>query len=129
MLPHLHRVFTSSAPLKLEQCDRSDFKLYHTVPLLSNGWGLVGEASKWIPVSTARVRSVMTSSEASAPVSLGLTGVPGETIRFGFVHAESSRQQAIRQTGAGAGAVPVHYVTCLFGESGALTMTPFGCID
>jgi hypothetical protein len=25
--------------LEIPQCDRSDFKLYHTVPLLPNGWG------------------------------------------------------------------------------------------
>ena len=30
---------TSASGLEIPRCDRSDFKLYHVVPLLPNGWG------------------------------------------------------------------------------------------
>ena len=77
-------------PLALPTCDRTDFKLFHTVPMLPNGWGLVGETAKWIPISTARIRSVSYSTasdsedSAAAPVTVQLSGVVNETIAFGY---------------------------------------------
>jgi len=107
--------FSDDEPLKMVACDRTDFKLYHTVPLLGNGWGLVGETSKWVPVSPVRVRSVATSS-SGAPVTLQLAGVAGESITFRFVST-------------GAGEPVVHAVNCVFGATATLTMTPGGCTD
>ena len=103
--------FGEDAPLTIAECDRTDFKLYHTVPLLGNGWGLVGETSKWIPVSPVRVRSVATSGGGpGAPVTLQLAGAAGESITFRFAFKGQ-----------------VHAVECVFGATGTLTMTPSGC--
>lgn len=56
------------------------------------GWGLVGEAAKWVPASDVRIRGVTSSSPGSAakkaeqpPVVVRLAGAVGEHVTFGFV--------------------------------------------
>ena len=93
--PPTHARLVGKLGITVPPCDRADFKLFHTVPLLANGWGLVGEASKWVPVSAVRIRSVTAarshsgygslSSAAAPPVSLQLSGPSGERVSFGFV--------------------------------------------
>lgn len=107
--------------ITLETCDRTDFRLLHMSPVLQNGWILVGETAKWVPVSAARVRSVSISDDAGTPVSVTLSGVHGERISFGFA--------SIDITDSASQSVPVHYVDCVFGPQGKLLMTPKGCMD
>jgi hypothetical protein len=117
--------------LALTACDRTDFKLYHVVPLLPNGWGLVGETAKWIPMSVARVRSVEWSQKSDeraseqAAVTVQLSGVENETISFGFVQKSQHQQQQQHQQQE----LQIKYVSCVFGPEGTLTMTPTGCVD
>ena len=132
-------------PLALPTCDRTDFKLFHTVPLLPNGWALIGETAKWIPISTARIRSVSytiasdSEDSAAAPVTVQLSGVVNETIAFGCDrHAatcpllaaddHAAVHRFVKPT-AGAATAPIQYVSCTFGATGTLTMTPAGCVD
>jgi hypothetical protein len=122
---------TSGSGLEIPRCDRSDFKLYHVVPLLPNGWAVVGETAKWVPVSAARVRNVAYShaatdgadysqtSSSSAPVTVQISGVAGENISFGFVDASS----------ASASDLEIQYAHCQFGRTGTLTVAPSGCVD
>eukprot|EP01043_Picozoa_sp_COSAG02_P020852 COSAG02_NODE_1040_length_15035_cov_198.613819_2_plen_825_part_00 len=108
-------------------CDRTDFKLYHTVPLLPNGWGLVGEMAKWVPITSTRIRSVTFSSGGGdPPVTLQLKGVAGEAISFGFIEEKSARGPG--DATVSMQALPIHYVSCRFGPTGTLTMTPNGCV-
>ena len=128
--PATAQPFTNDVGLQLDSCDRSDFKLLHTVPLLENGWGLVGEGSKWIPVSAARVRSVTTSSARTGPpVTIQLSGAPGETISFGFVAPSKFAAHATTANSHAIASMKINYVSCLFSATGALTMTPTGCTD
>ena len=102
------------------------FVLYvHWVACCREG-RVVGETAKWVPVSAARVRNVAYSHTATdiadhkqtsispAPVTVQLSGVAGENISFGFVHASD---------------LEIKYVQCQFGRTGTLTMTPSGCVD
>ena len=145
---HATLLADAGAALELPVCDRVDFKLYHLSPVLRNGWALVGELAKWVPISAPRIRSIAvidtpaaTGSSAGAtappPIVLQLSGVRGEEISFGFVDTGTSTRTAAAATAAsgvavqGAGGEPlaIQYVTCVFGAEGTLTMTPTGCVD
>ena len=145
----------AAAPLPLVECDRSDFQLYHFSPVLRNGWAVIGETSKWVPISTPRIRSVTLADDAPLPppihaaqaapataaaaaslppVSLQLSGAHGEEISFGFVdtHAPPTDSQDSTKGGDDNGSgmtLPIQYVKCTFGPEGTLTMTPSGCVD
>ena len=80
-------LFGDDTPLHIPACDQASFKLYHTVPMGPNGWGYAGELDKWVPVSTARVRSIATHKSITARLS----GTPGEPTTVTVVnnkHAE-----------------------------------------
>lgn len=108
--------FGPDAPIVLNPCSQSDFKMYHTTPLLGNGWGYVGELDKHVPVSNARVRTISTT-EASLKVLL--SGVPGEVVALTFVNGGSS--------GGSSGVLPLIVVNCTFGAAGIMRATPEGC--
>jgi hypothetical protein len=40
-----------SPTIALKACDKWDFQLHAVAPTLENGWTLLGEPSKWVPVS------------------------------------------------------------------------------
>jgi hypothetical protein len=150
-----HLANSSSPLLQIPTCDRADFKLYHLSPVLRNGWALVGETAKWIPISTARIRSISTATAAAAattdpsavtdsstaaaagaaagaaPVTVQLSGVDKEEITFGFVDTAGTAvtSSADAAGAAGASEVKISYVTCVFGAEGTLTMTPGGCVN
>ena len=140
--PALAHPFDTDDGYALAACDRTDFKLLHTVPILANGWGLVGEPSKWVPISPVRVRSVHVPVPVPVPnrssgstsaglqelaaggadtLTLELAGAPGEHINFGFVKPHMGQGPQRRQP------VPISYVSCTFGPSGRLLMQPTGC--
>jgi len=75
------RPFDAAHPLRVRPCGLGDFGLYHTAPVLPNGWALLGEASKWVPVSAARVLSY---GEVAGGVVARVVGVAGEVVEFGF---------------------------------------------
>lgn len=51
---------------------------YHVVaPVLSNGWAVLGETAKFVPMSEQRVRSVVVKERG---VVLHVVGMPGETV-------------------------------------------------
>ena len=51
------RIGTGSG-ITLRKCAKTDFLLLHTAPLLSNGWAVLGELDKWIPVAAARLARI-----------------------------------------------------------------------
>ena len=134
--PALAHPFDTADGVSIAPCDRADFKLLHTVPILENGWGLVGEPSKWVPISPVRVRSVHVRVPNRSSVgfehlaagnadtlALELAGAPGEDIKFGFVKPPMGQGPQRHQP------VPILYVSCTFGPSGSLLMHPTGCED
>ena len=101
--------------LHIPACDQVSFKLYHTVPMGENGWGYAGELDKWVPVSTARVRSIATHKSITARLS----GTPGESTTVTFVKNE--------QGGDSPATLTLHAVQCQFGQTGTAFATPEGC--
>jgi hypothetical protein len=115
-------LFSAAAPLQLQPCDQADFKLYHTVPVLSNGWGYVGELGKLVPVSAARVRSIEVVDDS---VHVRLSGVASEQIQVAFARAAASSGRAELAAAGGVKATMV-MVSCVFGQSGVVVATPDG---
>ena len=108
-------LFGDDTPLHIPVCDQASFKLYHTVPMGSNGWGYAGELHKWVPVNTARVRSIATHKSITARLS----GTPGESTTVTFVNN--------KQAGDSHATLTLHSVQCQFGRTGTAFATPEGC--
>ena len=97
---------------RLTPNDRVDFELLHASPVLSNGWSLLGETRKWVPVTSQRVAAV---SQVGSGLEVEVHGAVGEAVALSF--AFSSEVAAGRQLAAGA-RLPVTTVTCTLPESG-----------
>ena len=103
--------------IELAANDRADFELLHASPVLSNGWALVGETAKWVPVSANRVASVALAGSA---VEVELIGTAGEEIALSFTH--SADVAAGRAAPREAEELPIHTVSCIFPQSGRLSI-------
>ena len=101
-----------AAGVLLTANDRVDFELLHASPVLSNGWALLGEPSKWVPVTSQRVASV-------APVGAGLQvevrGVNGEAVSLSFAFSPGVASAGLLEAGT---RLPVRTMTCVVPESG-----------
>ena len=96
------RPFSASNPLLLkesnsEQCHTGQGQMdvtttcfhaqWHTIaPVFTNGWTLLGEVGKFIPISRQRIANVQVlSGEGQTSVEVALRGAPGEKVTFGAV--------------------------------------------
>ncbi|CAK0821955.1 unnamed protein product [Prorocentrum cordatum] len=72
-------IFNSSS-IALKACDKWDFQLFAVSPALpGNGWTLLGEPSKWVPVSAARFQNLQYSClDALLDCSASVTAVGSE---------------------------------------------------
>eukprot|EP00958_Prasinococcus_capsulatus_P015413 scaffold1637_cov410-Prasinococcus_capsulatus_cf.AAC.36 len=61
---------------------RTSMDIYHLAPRLPNGWTVLGEMGKWVPVSEQRMVSVTWTTES---VTVVLSGAPGERLQLSFV--------------------------------------------
>eukprot|EP00936_MAST-01D_sp_MAST-1D-sp1_P001500 g1500.t1 len=59
-------------------------QLHVIAPVLQNGWAVVGEAAKFLPISSQRLVDVDDSSATGIEVTV--VGSPGESVAFTFVH-------------------------------------------
>lgn len=75
------QLFSESSPIPLKSCGLVDFQLWHTAPIFQNGWSLLGELSKWVPVSEARFSDIGTD-EFGAHASV--RGQAGELISLSW---------------------------------------------
>ena len=71
--------FDSSHPIVLPACAEVDFVVWHTAPVFSNGWALLGELAKWVAISPQRVASIEASN---SELEVQLVGAPGEAVRL-----------------------------------------------
>jgi hypothetical protein len=112
-------LFTSSQPLSISSCagvgERSPYWLWTASPLLSNGWTLLGESSKWLAVSSQRFTSLMANPSPSYAISVVVHGTNGEVVFLRFVDASSS------STDLAGGAWHQYNVECVFRSSSDLT--------
>jgi hypothetical protein len=96
--------FTPDAPIVLKPCLYSDFAVWHMAPRLACGWALLGEMSKWVPISEKRVLAVTNSASG---LSVAVAGVPGEVAILTFLNWEKDNA--------------LHTVNCTFGGSNSET--------
>lgn len=69
--------FDADHPIVFNKCSKDDFQVWHTAPVLPNGWALLGELDKWVSVSAFRF-SQLAYSEAAA--SVRINGPQNETV-------------------------------------------------
>jgi len=101
-------VFSESKPITIPSCLYSDFQLWHTAPVLSNGISLLGEMSKWVPISQQRIYSINISPNS---VSVSIRGAAGEIVKLAFADA----------------AKKIGFVSCTLSSSGkAIVVFPDG---
>lgn len=94
--------FDDAHPIALAPCGLADFALVHTAPVFSNGFALLGELQKWVPVSEARFTDV---GADAAGAHASVRGAPGERVDVAWM--------------APGGAVVVS--ACALGDDGGAT--------
>jgi hypothetical protein len=103
--------WSAAAPLRLPAApDAHQWTLTHAAPVLPNGWALLGEAAKLVPVAAARVTSVG-EGPGGAGMAVGVAGEPGEALTLSFAAP------------AAGGGFQVVEAACTLGAAGAATVT------
>jgi len=74
--------FDASRPMQLPKCGKLDWQIWYTAPVFPNGWTLIGEVGKWVPVSSQRIESVQFTTDE---VAVALVGAAGETVTMTFL--------------------------------------------
>ena len=64
--------------LDIPECSVTDFQYWTLSPIMANGWALLGELNKVLPVSETRVVDIITSNGDIHVVYL--SGEPGEVV-------------------------------------------------
>ena len=101
--------FDRASPLPLNPNPLKDtFTVFYMAPVLANGLVMLGETSKWVPVSHGRV-PWMTVGEES--VVLGLIGGPMEQVTWSWAMPESGSDWMVM------------HVTCTLNEEGRAKLT------
>ena len=96
--------FDDAHPIALAPCGLADFQLVHTAPVWpQNGWALLGDLTKYVPVAEARFANVVADSNG---VSVDVTGTPGEAVAVSFYNTADDS---------------VHTVACVLPDAGVAT--------
>jgi hypothetical protein len=106
-----------AAGVPLAANDRADFELLHASPVLPNGWALLGEAAKWVPVTSQRVASV---TQAGATLEVVVRGTVGEAVSLSF--AFSAHVAAGQRLEAGT-RLAAATATCTLPQSGKVRIS------
>ena len=108
------RPFSDTHPLRFRAgIDYGAATFFIIAPTLSNGWTILGESSKFIPISRQRMTSVILGRST---VMIRLVGAANEVVRLSAV---PPRRQEV---GNEAGAIVVRQFTCKLPESGQATL-------
>lgn len=94
--------------LPLSPCGRADFELLLASPVLANGWAVLGELGKFVPVSAARFAAIRAVGDS---VEVELRGVPKEVVQLSFARRARGELEARVP-------LPVVSVACVVPESG-----------
>ena len=82
-----------SPTLVLKACDKWDFQLHAVAPVLPNGWALLGEPDKWVPVSNVRFRDLTYDSDGGGganSASVTVIGVEGEKVSVAWLAPDAT---------------------------------------
>lgn len=103
--------FDNSHPVSLPACGLLDFVLLHTAPVFSNGWALLGELNKWVPVSDARFNDVNVDGVS---MSATVTGAVNEVVPVTFYDTSAGKVSTINCTipESGRATVSVPQLSC-----------------
>lgn len=80
--------FGSSNGIPLSACKETDFQVWHTAPVFSNGWALLGELNKWVPVAEARISSIYSSDNE---ITVELVGEANEVVPVTFYNPSTTK--------------------------------------
>ena len=75
------------------------FQLHAVAPVASNGWSLLGESGKFVPISNQRLFSVQVL--ATGGFEIGLKGSSGETVTIGAVDVKGSADPVYKSVSIG----------------------------
>ena len=98
--------FDDAHPISLSVSAEPNFVVWHTAPILGGGVSVLGELTKWVPLSEGRVKTVTSDG---VTVSVLLYGEAGESVPFSFY------------TSTGVLTVP-----CVLGSDGTATVSSTG---
>jgi hypothetical protein len=104
--------FDAAHPIALAPCGLADFALWHTAPVFAaNGWALLGELGKYVPVAEARFADIAADSGA---LSVAVAGSAGEVVPVTFYNSATAVTVTVRcvlpASGSATAAVPA--ATC-----------------
>ena len=110
-----------SPTIPLKTCGKWDFQLYAVAPVLPNGWALLGEPDKWVPVSNERFRDFSSSGGGGGDGSSSVTtmGVEGETVSVAWLAPNATTPTTVVCTIARGSAVSVRVSIVLGRPEGA----------
>jgi len=77
-------------------------------PIASNGWALTGETGKMIPISSARISSVV--ALPSGGFAVGLKGAPKEAVTMGAADVRGGKAPVFASATIGAGGTALLHV-------------------
>jgi len=97
--------FDNNNPIAFKKCGRHDFQLWYIAPQLFNGWILLGETTKFIPISKQRIISISATSEPNQ-ITVKIRGVPKEQVTLQFSNGST-----------------VHSFTCAIADAGYIKVT------
>ena len=87
----IQKAMILSGGLDIPACSVTDFRYWSLAPLLENGWALLGELNKVLPVSETRFIDVI--KESTDVYMVYLTGVPREMVPITAYDAGSSKAE------------------------------------
>ena len=90
--------FSADAPMQLAATAENEFGLHYTAPVHANGWALLGELDKWVPVAGARFETV---EAAGADLTAVVRGSDGEVVTVWFARGGATAKAVCKVTGAG----------------------------
>ena len=98
--------FDAAHPIAFAPCGLADFQLVHTAPVWpENGWALLGELGKYVPVAEARFANVAADSNGA---SVDITGAPAEAVAVSWYNTADAS---------------THTFSCVLPAAGVATMT------
>ena len=128
--------WTSASPLPLEPQTRStaSFSTFWAAPVLSNGLAVLGDVSRWVPMSAQRIVSM---TEWSGGVIIQLSGGANEQVRINYASAQQQKTTPAGHAGLGAavasaaaemakatvGEWQLDQVDCTLSAAGSATLT------
>jgi len=103
--------FDDSHPIVLPSCGVTDFSLWHTAPLFAlgspGGVALLGELTKFVPVSEARFYDLQVGGDG---ISVGVSGLAGEYVGISFWVESTESVTTVQCTISGSGRSTLRFI-------------------